>query len=78
MSEDSGQIVLVELAVSDPVETEPGCFQTLLTHPNLTGALILRHGQERDSLLRAIGVDLKQLNPVETLFRHLGELRKSL
>lgn len=78
MSEGSDQVVIVELAVSDPEEVEPGCFQTILTHPNLSGALILRHGKERDSLLRAISVDLKQLDPVGSLFRNLDALRKSL
>lgn len=77
MNENSGKEVLVQLNVSDPVETEqPGRFETRLTHPNLVGELVLTHGAERDALLSAIGIDVKAIDPVGALFRGLRELRQ--
>lgn len=70
--------ILVELHVSDPVEVRPGQFETTFTHPNLMGALVITHGADRDALLRAVSVDLKQVDPVSALFQHLVAWKNSL
>lgn len=78
MNENSRRVVLLQVEVSDPVESaEPGRFVTLLTHPSLVGALELSHGQDRDALLNALAVDIKQIDPVSALFRGLRELRQT-
>ncbi len=78
MSEGSDKIVLVELVVSDPVEVAPGRFETILSHPSLAGQLILSHGKERNTLLSAVAADIKEIDPVSSLFRNLVELRNKL
>lgn len=74
----SSRIVVIELHVSDPVESaEPGRFETFLTHPSLTGSLVLSHGVDREALLKAVSVDIKQIDPVSALVRNLVELRNN-
>lgn len=79
MSGNGGsRFILVQLHVSDPVESaEPGRFETVLSHPNLTGTLILSHGTDREALLGAVSIDIKQIDPVSALFRNLNEWRTS-
>jgi len=69
--------VIVELQVSDPVEVQPGQFETTFTHPNLTGAFVLKHGTDREALLNAVSIDIKQIDPVSALFRNLVEWKNS-
>jgi hypothetical protein len=72
------QYVLLKVEVSDPEESaDPGRFVTKLTHPSLTGALELSHGEDRSSLMNAITVDLKMIDPVSALFRNLRELTQT-
>lgn len=79
MSEDSNRkFVVVQLEVSDPVEVLPGQFETTFTHPNLTGALVIRHGIDREALINAVSIDIKQIDPVSALFRNLVEWKNSL
>jgi hypothetical protein len=76
MSENSSKrYVLLQVEVSDPEESaDSGRFITRLTHPSLTGALELSHGEDRSSLMNAITVDLKNIDPVSALFRNLREI----
>lgn len=78
MNENSRRVVLLQVEISDPVESaESGRFVTFLTHPSLTGALELSHGADREPLLNAIAVDIKYIDPVSALFRNLRELRQT-
>jgi len=78
MNENSRRKVLLLVELSDPVESaEPGRFVTRLTHPSLTGALELSHGEDRETLLRAIIVEEKDIDPVSALFRNLRELSQT-
>jgi hypothetical protein len=74
--EENKRQVLVTLTVSDPVESssQPGLFTTKLTHPNLTGELLLLHGADREALLKAVATDLKEVDPVSSMFKGLREL----
>lgn len=74
--DSSGKVVLIQVNISEAVEVEPGRFQTVLTHPSLSGELVLHHGKDRNLLLNAITVDLKNFDPVSSLFRHLVEWKK--
>lgn len=64
----------VLLDISDPVETEPGVFQTRLTHPKLKGELTFVHSAElgRDEILKAL--DENVIGHVFDLVRSVGEL----
>lgn len=73
----NSRFIFAELQISDPVEVQPGQFETTLTHPNLTGALVLRHGIDREALLDAVSIDPKQFDPVSALFRNLNEFKNS-
>lgn len=61
----------VLLDISDPVETEPGVFQTRLTHPKLKGELSFVHSAElgRDEILKALD---------ENVIGHMFDLVKSV
>lgn len=80
MNENSRKkVVLLQVEVSDPIESaESAQFITRLTHPSLTGELLLTHGADRDLLLKAITVDIKEIDPVSALFRNLRELKITL
>lgn len=79
MSGDSNsRFIIAQLCVSDSVEVQPGQFETTFTHPNLTGTLVLRHGTDREALLNAVSIDIKQIDPVSALFRNLIEWKNSL
>jgi hypothetical protein len=74
--ENDDQYVILKLRVSKPVERadRPGQFETMLTHPSLTGSLVLAHGEDRNVLLGAVSIDPKEINPVGELIRTLREL----
>jgi hypothetical protein len=73
MNGGSRRFILIEVEVSDPepFEGNPDLYQTRLTNANLAGALVLAHGKDRDTFLRTITVDEKEINPVQVLFENL-------
>lgn len=64
----------VLLDISVPVETEPGVFQTRLTHPKLKGELSFVHSAEvgRDEILKAL--DENVIGHMFDLVKTVGEL----
>jgi hypothetical protein len=68
--------VLVTLTITDPEPhpVEQGLFITRLTHPSLSGELLLMHGQDREPLLKAVAADLKEVDPVSAMFKGIREL----